>query len=239
VIINIPSPEDLNDVALRLYFSAWSDLINMLAVFDQHFKVLPEEELTDERRDYLELCQPELQSIVTVIQQSNELRLKAMICEISPLLLLLGNDQKLNKIHKDTEFSEFKTLDSVELPGAVNVLCKEPLTDKFIQSYNAIRSLRNKISHLGKVDNAFNPHDLIRTLVFQYTELWKGRLWLDCLECASQTRISFFYDGRYSSAEEAVMGQLPFTVQALTNSEFQQLFGHSKRTRRYLCHSCI
>ncbi len=165
MIINIPSPEDLYDVALRLYFSAWSDLINMLAVFDQHFEVLPEEELTDERRDYLELCQPELQSIVTVIQQSNELRLKAMICEISPLLLLLGNDQKLNKIHKDTEFSEFKTLDSVELPGAVNVLCKEPLTDKFIQSYNAIRSLRNKISHLGKVDNTFNPHDLIRTLV--------------------------------------------------------------------------
>jgi hypothetical protein len=111
VIINIPSPEDLNDVALRLYFSAWSDLINMLAVFDQHFEVLPEEELTDERRDYLELCQPELQSIVTVIQQSNELRLKALICEISPLLLLLRNDQKLNKIHKDTEFSEFKTLD--------------------------------------------------------------------------------------------------------------------------------
>jgi hypothetical protein len=35
------------------------------------------------------------------------------------------------------------------------------------------------------------------------------------------------------------MGQLPFTAQALTNSEFQQLFGHSKRTRRYLCHSCI
>lgn len=65
MIINIPSPEDLNDVALRLYFSAWSDLINMLAVFDQHFEVLPEEELTDERRDYLELCQPELPFIVT------------------------------------------------------------------------------------------------------------------------------------------------------------------------------
>jgi hypothetical protein len=179
----------------------------MLAVFDQHFEVLPEEELTDERRDYLELCLPELQSIVTVIQQSNELRLKAMICEISPLLLLL--------------------------------LCKEPLTDKFIQSYNAVRSLRNKISHLGKVDNAFNPHDLLRTLASNTQNWWKGRLWLDFLECASQTRISFFYDGRYSSAEEAVMGQLSFTVQALTNSEFQQLFGHSKRTRRYLCHSCI
>ena len=90
MIINIPSPEDLIDVALRLYLSALSDLINMLAVFDQHFEGLPEEELTDERRDYLESCQPELQSIVTVIQQSNELRLKAMICEISPFLLLLG-----------------------------------------------------------------------------------------------------------------------------------------------------
>jgi hypothetical protein len=70
-----------------------------------------------------------------------------MICEISPFLLLLGNDQKLNKIHKDTEFSEFKTLDAVELPGAVNVLCKEPLTDKFVHCGVRFLTLERLTTH--------------------------------------------------------------------------------------------
>jgi hypothetical protein len=171
---------------------------------------------------------------------SNELGLKAKICDVSPFLLLLGNSQHLSKVPRDIDFTEFKTLDAVDLPAAVNTLCNENLTDKFIQSYNHVRSLRNKIAHLGKIDKAFDPHDLLRILVFQYTELWKGRMWLkDRLEYASKTRDAYFHDYRYLSSEMTVMAELPSTFAVLTNSEFVQLFKHSKKTRRYLCHNCI
>src|SRR5437762_2351178 len=82
------------------------------------------------------------------------------------------------EVPKDIDFSDFKTLDALELAGAVNTFCEEPLTDKFIQTYNLVRSLRNKIAHLGQADTIFHPDELLRILVFQYAELWKGRAWL-------------------------------------------------------------
>jgi hypothetical protein len=246
VIINIPSAEGLNDIALRLYFSAWSDLIHILSDFELVYE--PGHDLlastgdawSEERSAYLAACQPELQSICTVIQQSNELALKSKICEISPFLLLLRNDSKFSTVPKDIDFSDFKTLDALELAGAVNTFCKEPLTGKFIQSYNLVRSLRNKIAHLGYADKTFHPVELLRILVFQYAELWKGRAWLsDRVLFASETRTSFFHDFKYTSPHMVVMHEIPFTISVLTNSEFKQLFGRSKKTRRYFCHACI
>jgi hypothetical protein len=36
-----------------------------------------------------------------------------------------------------------------------------------------------------------------------------------------------------------VMHELPDALSKFSNSQFRQLFGHSKTTRRYLCHACI
>jgi hypothetical protein len=109
---------------------------------------------------YLAACQPDFQSICTLIQQSNELALKAKIRSVSPFLLLLGSERRFSTTPKAVDFSEFKTLDAVELPGAVNTFRETHLSDKFIQSYNEIRSIRNKIAHLGYFNKQFNPEDL-------------------------------------------------------------------------------
>jgi len=134
-------------------------------------------EWTDEWKGYLDACQDELQSICTVVAQSNELALKAKICDVSPFLLLLGGEQRFGKSPKDINFSDFRTIDAVDLPGAVNTICSKPLSDKFIKTYHEIRSLRNKIAHLGQAQTPFHPDEMIKLLVFQYTELWKGRAW--------------------------------------------------------------
>jgi hypothetical protein len=89
VITNIPTPESLEDIALRLYFSAWSSLINIRSQFDSVYDPGAEEmgppiDWADEWNEYLVACQPELQSICTQMQQSNELALKAKICSVSP-----------------------------------------------------------------------------------------------------------------------------------------------------------
>jgi hypothetical protein len=241
MITNIPTPENLNDVALRLYFSAWSSLVGMRAEFEDVFVDDPTgNEWREEWTDYLVACQPELQSICTLIQQSNELALKAKICSVSPFLLLLRSDAKLSTSPKDVDFSEFKTLDAVELPGAVNTFCKEHLSDKFIQTYHEVRSLRNRISHLGQLNKQLLPDELTRILLFQYAELWPGRAWLnDRVRYASATRRAFFHDGKYATAEMEVMYELYHTFRMMTGAEFKRLFGHPKNTRRYLCHECI
>ncbi|NVO12906.1 MAG: hypothetical protein HXX10_02610 [Rhodoplanes sp.] len=245
MIVNVPTPQTLNDVALRLYFSAWSSLIYVRVHFDEAFP--PGEDSRPEKggwaeewSEYIEGCQPELQAVCSVIQQSNELALKARICAVSPYLLLLNSTPKLSTVPGDIDFSELRTIDASDLPASVNSLCKETLSDEYIRSYNEIRSLRNKIAHLGHAGSKFEPETLLELLVDQYIELWSERAWLtDRVNFASRTGLAFFQDGKYTSAAAEVMCELPLIFTAIKKSAFKKLFGIEKTTRRYLCHACV
>ena len=242
MITNVPTADNLNSVALRLYFSAWQSLLSLQPDFEMVYP--PESDFgpTDwskEWEEYLRACQPELQSICTIIAQSNEMALKARICDISPFLLLLGGEQRFSKLPRDIDFSDFRTIDAVDLPGAVNTICDKPLSDKFIQAYNELRSSRNKITHLGHIRTQFHPCDLIGILVFQYTELWKERAWLhDRLVFSSQTRLAVLYDYKYTSEHAEVMQEWPEIVRQLSSAQFRALFRYPKNKRRYICHEC-
>lgn len=238
MIVNTPTSENMVQLALRLYFGAWAALIRIECDFDMVFPA-DGPDWTDERKEYLEFCQPELQAICTVIQQSNELALKARICEVSPYLLLLNSNPSLSTKQQDIDFTTLRTLDAVDLPAAVNSLCPNRISDKFIQTYNQIRSYRNQIAHLGETTKKFQRNELLHLLIGQYLELWPDRMWLkDRVEFASQTRTAFFHDGRYGSAHAEVFEELEHTFDVLTGAEFKALFGQKKTTRRYRCHSC-
>ena len=77
MITNVPSGEDLNKAALRLYFTAWTSLMEIATDFDEEYP--KEDEWSQEKAEYLRSCQADLQSCCTLIQQSNELALKARI----------------------------------------------------------------------------------------------------------------------------------------------------------------
>ncbi|MER9694875.1 hypothetical protein NKJ16_23450 [Mesorhizobium sp. M0179] len=244
MIVNVPTADALDDVALRLYFTAWSNLIKIIdefeQVYDVKFDLDRDDSWEEERLGYLKACQPELQSTCAIIQQSNEIALKAMICRVSPFLLLLKSDPKFSIQNGDVDFSEFRTLDAVDLPLAVNSLCEEPLSDRFIQTYNLVRSLRNTIAHLGASTKKFRPEELIKILLFQYPQIWRSRLWLkDRVEFASQTRTSYFHDFKYTSPHMDVMHELPTTISMIGKADFKKLFGEAKSKRRYLCHQCV
>lgn len=245
MITNVPGADELRGVALRLYFSAWSGLMGLTIKFEESF---PQDEAepdgtdywAEERKEYLKQAQPDLQSVCAIIQQSNELALKAKICEVSPFLLLLGSDHRFSAAPRDLDFADFRTIDAVELPKAVNSICALTLTDQFIQTYNHIRSLRNRIAHLGVVKEMLQPKELQDILVDQYLELWPDRHWLqDRLACESLGASAFFHDGRYSSAYLEVLYEWPYTIKVLGSAKFRKLFGYPKSKRRYLCHACI
>ncbi len=219
--------------------------MGLTLTFDEHF---PQGEAepdgtdywADERKKYLKQAQPDLQSVCAIIQQSNELALKARICAVSPFLLLVGSDYRFSAIPKNVDFAEFRTIDAVELPKAVNTICAKPLSAQFIQTYNRIRSLRNRIAHLGIVTEMLEPSELQDILIDQYIELWPDRLWLqDMLACESLGASAFFHDGRYSSAHRNVLYEWSYAFEFLENAKFKKLFGHPKNARRYLCHACV
>lgn len=246
MIVNIPSADSLNEIALRLYVSAWSAIANIYDDFGRHYDSgtawspdWPGDLWGQEWSDYIEVCQPDMQSICIIIQQSNELALKARICSVSPYLLLIRSEARFSQTVKNVDFGTLRTLDALELPGAVNTLCQDTLSPQFIQSYDRIRSLRNQIAHLGVTRKTFQPLELLQLLVQQYLQLWPGRLWLkDRLEFTSDSRRGFFHDGSNTSASAEVMQELPFTFGMLRPAEFKQLFGIPKKTKLHICPRC-
>ena len=234
MIINVPSAEGLNEIALRLYVSAWSALAKVYEDFAIHYEQnvgwspdWPGNSWAQEWNDYIEVCQPDMHSICISIQQSNELALKARICGVSPYLLLIRSEARFSQAVKDVDFSTLRTLDAVELPGAVNTLCKDTLSPQFIQSYDRIRSLRNQIAHLGVIGKNFYPLELLQLLVQQYCDIWPSRRWLkDRLDFTSNSRRGFFHDGTNTSASADVMHELPFTFGMLRPAEFKQLLAY-------------
>lgn len=242
MIINVPTYETLNEIALRLYFSAWFNVIwikpDFKRIYDSGSD--PNEDWKQEWEEYIEACQPEFQSACALVQQSNELALKARICQVSPYLLILRTDTKFSTTPKDVDFAEFRTLDAVELPAAVNSICSSELSDKFIQSYNEIRSLRNRIAHIGDAGRLFTPEELLHLMVQEYHELWKDRSWLhDRLEFASRTRSGVLHDNKYTSAHMEIMHEWSTVRAFLTKSEYKKLFGIEKSKRLYLCFECF
>jgi hypothetical protein len=239
MIINVPTSEDLNRAALRLYFTAWASLMEIAADFELEY---PEDsgEWSQEKTEYLDCCQSDLQSCCTLMQQSNELALKARIAEVSPFLLLFRNDRKLRVKPEDVDFSDLRTLDAYDLPRAVNSFCAHPLNETFIADYEFVRGLRNKIIHLGSVDQQFEPDALLKLMIRQFIELWPGRGWLaERLKYARSSRSAFFDDGKWRSAEGDVLSELEKTFTRFTKSEFKRLIGFEKSERRYLCPSCV
>ncbi|OYU76060.1 MAG: hypothetical protein CFE32_11795 [Alphaproteobacteria bacterium PA3] len=245
MIINLPTYESLKNLALRTYFRAWNDLIDVWCHFawrqNGNNDVLEAiKDWPEEWKEYLVRTQPDLQAISSLLQQSMELALKARVCAVSPYLLLLNAEMKFSTSAKQIDFSDLRTLDAVDLPSAVNTLTDCPLSDEFIGLFTNLRSLRNKVMHLGEASVTLKAEAVLRQAVSLYINLWPERHWLsDKLVHAAQTRHASLHDGKYTSTHTDILSAWPVEVVLFKKGEFKKLFGHEKSKRRYLCHCCI
>lgn len=237
MIVNPPDADNLNEIALRLYFTAWQKLVTIKRDYAEST-----DDYSSEREDYCDYIrhsQGELQTILVIFAQAIELSLKAKICSVSPYLLLLKSNIKFKSDPKDFEFSDLATLEASELPNAVNSLCETRLSQEFVQRYHQIRLIRNKISHLGSADVELKVDKLLSIMVSQYIELWPKRNWLeDRLNFVSAMRLAFFHDYKYSSPMSDLMFELPYNLEIFSDEQFVALFGYNKAEERFLCYPC-
>lgn len=245
MIVNLPTQESLNNLALRTYFRAWNDLLEVWCHFAWHQDGDNEllaaiKDRPEEWEEYLVRTQPDLQAICSSLHQSMELALKARVCAVSPYLLLLNAEMKFSFSAKQIDFSDLRTIDAVDLPRAVNTLTDCPLSDQFIGLHTNLRSLRNKVMHLGEASVALNAESVLRDAVSLYIYLWPQRKWLfDKYRYATQSRLAYFYDGKYTSTHADILSLWPVEISLFTKGEFIKLFGFEKSIRRYLCHCCV
>lgn len=243
MIHNQPEYESLNASALRYHFSAWEVLIDLISAFDranEHNEDQSEATWNIEFREYLKKCRFEAEAIFTNIAQSSELCLRAMICRVSPYLLLIDTENRFRQNTPDIDFTELRTVDAVDLPRIVNAVCDRRLPDNFVNQYSHIRSLRNKIVHLAVLQQEIEHNEIIGVLVDQYSALWEGKhFFKNWLDYSARRSTSHFFDSKNYTQHTDVMANVPFLSHHLTKSQFHVVFGYSKQKRRYICADCI
>jgi hypothetical protein len=187
---NIPTYDSMEEDSLRLYFTAWVHVCDTLIDL-RHVEAGDD---PNEKDEFLERAQPDLQRSYTLIQQSQEIALKAKICAVSPFLLFLASDFR-NWPKSDADCAQLRTLDASHLVRVVNTICSRGISSRFEDLYQQIRGRRNTIQHLGTLNDILDPRDLLDILVTQYEELYQGRVWFrERLNYENQTRLSMFVD---------------------------------------------
>lgn len=242
MIVNEPNHASLNAAALRFHFSAWEIVIDVIRDFDEHYEVISyDNEIARdvEWQQYRKSAQFDLETLFTYVAQASELALRGRICSISPFLLLMNTDNKFRRTASDIDFSELRTIDAVDVPSVANGVCDAKLSEKFTQQYQMVRSLRNKIVHMGEAGLPFKDEGLITLLCDQYNELWSNKhFFRSWIGFSSKKRTSYFNDDKnYSDSTDAMLS-IPFFSKYLNKGQFNNLFGFSKYRRRYVCHYC-
>jgi hypothetical protein len=118
---------------------------------------------------------------ISLLQQSLELFLKAKIAEVSPFLLIIGDPRTWPKPDKNNilDFSNFRTVDAVDLIKLVNTASIKPLPKTFIQQYSELRVNRNKIVHLDTGNMAFESNAVLLQILEAHAALFPDQNWQD------------------------------------------------------------
>ncbi|WP_299719948.1 hypothetical protein [uncultured Tateyamaria sp.] len=245
MFVNVPDAAQLENTALRLYFDAWERTVSLYNDFCDVFPVAIEEvggkhSFSEEWDEYVGDAQAEMGAICAIIQQAAEIRLKSIICSVSPYLLLLNSEVPLKMGEADLDFTSLRTLDAVDLPRAVRTMTGFELSDSYIQRYGELRKLRNQVAHLGQHQGGLSPSVLMVLLGQQFLALWPDGRWLSRrTEFDGNSARRFFHDDRYSSVETIVMAELPSTRALLDNETFNKAFGVAKGKLDGFCPDCV
>ena len=135
MIVGVPDHLVLKETAIGWMNLAWDTAIDEARTFqDVEFVTMV---LRKSRADVANTAiakhwreQLLLNNAFSLLQQSLEIALKAKIAEVSPFLLMAGDPRSWPK-PKDgvntIDFSNFRTIDAVQLCGAVNTVSATPL----------------------------------------------------------------------------------------------------------------
>lgn len=174
MITDIPTKTDFYTIADHMVNEAWEKTADLaydyrdLDIWNGFYK---ESEIFSESdvknlEHYWVFARPKLITAFTLILQSVEFRLKGLIVEISPYLLITNATRNPPKPDSkgNISFSEFHTLDAQDLIKVYNTFASKVLPEAFTTWFNSMRTLRNRFMHTVDKKTDIMP-DLIFTSV--------------------------------------------------------------------------
>ncbi|MFM1771923.1 MAG: hypothetical protein RLZZ71_1065 [Bacteroidota bacterium] len=170
MIIDIPTSEEYEDVAIECLVQAYNNIVQV------------DNSLTNEtpREEIWKYHQIVLRTSIVLIHQGLEGLMKADICSESPLLLIDKKKSEWKTLPgaSDESFSEMFTIGGDDLLK-MYFACVEPkyVHADFLAHFNDVRSKRNKIVHgLGEAD--LKPEYVLKLVLNTFTFLLgKDEFW--------------------------------------------------------------
>ena len=181
MIIDIPTKNYFYTMADHIVNEAWEKIANLaydfreFGIWNNYYKesdYFSESEVSD-LEHYWAFARPKLITAFNLIIQSVEFRLKGLIVEISPYLLITNATRNPPKPDSDgkTSFSEFHTLDSQDLIKVHNTFASKALPDHFITWFNNMRILRNRFMHSVDKKTDIMPHQIFTSIIVAHNYL--------------------------------------------------------------------
>jgi len=178
---------------------------------------------------------------VSLLQQSLELFLKAKVAEVSPFFLISGDPRAWPKPDKNNvlDFSEFRTVDAVDLVKLVNTVSKEALPEKFVEQYNKLRIDRNKIVHLDTGNMVFESTVVLLQILGAHAALFPGQNWQRFRQ-ENFTPKSTHEDDEYELdySYDSYLTEIAIMLENLQPAQLKAFLGYTKGGRRVDCPNC-
>lgn len=184
MITGVPSFAELSETAANWMNLAWSLTIECLSDVEQWRRFqkdggLDSDALLRQEAKQIRAQRYRITNGFSLHQQSLELFLKARIAEVSPFLLISGDQRTWPKPkpNENLDFTELRTIDATELCKVVNTVSAAPVSSDFVKLFDDLRKQRNKIIHLGTGNVVFQSTAILANILTTHKELFPNELW--------------------------------------------------------------
>lgn len=253
MIVGVPDHNVLRQTAAGWLNLAWEITIREVEEFQENaivFNMIEEAHGRDRAEAAVQrsriAAQYKLNNAISLLQQSLEIFLKARIAEVSPFLLIAGDPQSWPKPEGTgaIEFSNFRTLDAVQLCRVVKLVSTNPLADQFVEFYDRLRKARNKISHLKAGDIHAEANSILIDILSAHKYLFPREIWVDF------RREYMISTGQYNSDDfpkekdedyvhENITRELGVAFDELDANCIKKFFKYDMNKKGFRCPQCL
>jgi len=246
MIVGVPTSDELHSTAVGWLNLAWEiairDLSNSQDI-EEYQSTMEVEDQTKVEAPAAKIWSYELNNAISLLQQSLEIELKARIAEVSPFLLIAGDPQSWPKPdkHGQVDFSDFRTLDSVQLCRTCNVVSDRPLPPQFVTLYGNVRKARNKIAHLSAANVRASSGEIVRMILTAHGLLYGKGTWLEFRRrhLTIEAQPSEVYPDYEDSTNDTLNHEFSSLLSELQPSELREFFGFDSRKSGLTCFNCL
>ena len=238
MITDIPTPAEFQTAGLNQLYLAWQIALQALEDYEGASEVVDTEDQEAAARDYWARSQPALANAFGLAQQAMEMALRGRIAAVSPFLLISRDPKEWPK-GVDTgaiPFSDFRTLEAIDLVKVHNVFAAVPLDVRFVEFWNEVRRDRNRIMH-SVSRRSIEAADLVRTVLTAAQALFADASWPGHL-LVMEAEGKYAAYGLDDGTQNVVMRQVDTAMRHLTPAEARTFFRFDVGRRAYLCPVC-